>query len=192
MNRFCQATCLNGNGTENHSILHIENTEFINNSAYFLGGAIGIRQKESSTVSYIGDIVIKNCIFIDNSLKKGGNGGTAITSINFILTEVERHISPQFKTFVTNCFFYHNYVHKNKRMSAGTAVIFVKTNPYFSFQDIIIDSNNSSAILGLQSNLVLGGRIDISSNTAESGGGILLCQNAVLYFQNWLGLSDIQ
>ena len=176
------------NGTENHSILHVENTEFINNSAYFLGGAIGIRQKESSTVSHIGDIVIKNCTFIDNSLKKGGNGGIAITSINFILTEVERHISPQFKTFVTNCFFYHNYVHKNKRMSAGTAVIFVKTNPYFSFQDIIIDSNNSSAILGLQSNLVLGGRIDISSNTAESGGGILLCQNAVLYFETGLDL----
>ena len=176
------------NSGNTHTILHIENTRFENNSAYFLGGAIGIRQKESSTSLYVGDIIINNCTFRKNSLKEGGHGGTAITSINFIVTEVERRISPQFKTIITNSLFYHNYVYKNKRKSAGTAVIFVKTNPYFQLCDIAIDSNNSTAILGLQSNLVLGGTITISHNKAESGGGMLLCQNAILYFESALQL----
>ena len=173
----------------NHAILFIENTLFENNSASFVGGAISIRQKESNISSYIGDIHIKNCTFIRNSFwNKGGHGGTAITSINFILTEVDQHISPQFKTFVSSCSFVENYIKANKRNSAGTAVIFVKTNPHFNLSDVYINGSNSSGILGLQSNLVLSGNITISNNSAESGGGILLCQNAVLYLESSLDL----
>ena len=173
----------------NHAILFIENTLFENNSASFVGGAISIRQKESNISSYIGDIHIKNCTFVRNSFwNEAGHGGTAITSINFILTEVDQHISPQFKTFVSSCSFVENYIKANKRNSAGTAVIFVKTNPHFNLSDIYINGSNSSGILGLQSNLVLSSNITISNNSAESGGGILLCQNAVLYLESGLDL----
>ena len=173
----------------NHTILSIENTLFENNSASFVGGAISVRQKESNISSYIGGIHIKNCTFIQNSIENnGGHGGTAITSINFIVTEVDQHISPQFKTFISGCSFLKNHVKFNKNMTAGTAVIFVKTNPYLKLSDITINGRNSSGILGLQSNLVLSGNIMISNNSAESGGGILLCQNAVLYLESGLDL----
>ena len=172
----------------NHLMLFIDNTTFVANSASFTGGAISIIQKESNTLSYIRQIAINNCWFIMNSLKEGGQGGTAITSRNYILTEVDQHISPQFKTFISSCFFHENFVKRNKRMSAGTAVIFVKTNPYFSLCNVSIILNNSSGILGLQSNLVLSGTIIISNNSAESGGGILLCQNAVLFLEDGLNL----
>ena len=173
----------------NHAILFIENTLFENNYASFVGGAISIRQKESNISSYIGDIHIKNCTFVRNSFwNSGGHGGTAITSINFIVTEVDQHISPQFKTFVCSCSFNENYIKANKRKSACTAVIFVKTNPHFSLSDVYINGSNSSGILGLQSNLILSGNITISNNSAESGGGILLCQNAVLYLESGLDL----
>ena len=176
------------NSCKKHKILLITNTNFENNSASFVGGAISIRQKESNASIHIGDIVIENCMFTSNSLREGGHGGTAITSINFIVTEVDHHISPQFSTFIRNSSFHGNYVKKNKYMSIGTAVIFVKNNPYFKLVNVTIDSSTSSGILGLQSNLILGGKVTISKNKAESGGGIFLCQNAILYFESGLDL----
>ncbi len=168
----------------NHTILTIMNTEFTNNTAFFVGGAVGIRQKGSSTSNFTGDVRIENSKFTSNSLEKGGHGGIAINYLNFIVTQVDQHISPQFKAFVTNCTFHRNHVQKNSRMSAGSSVIFVKTNPHFRLQDVVIDSNFASAILGLQSNIVLGGNVTLTRNKAQSGGGILLCQNAVLYLED--------
>ena len=163
-------------------ILLIENTCFESNSASYVGGAISIVQKESTTPLLIGEIVIDSCQFFHNSLHgEGVHGGTAITSTNYLLTEIDQHISPQFKTNISSCFFYGNYVtHKHMTRSAGTAVIFVKTNPYVRLHDINITSSNSSGILGLHSNLILSGTIVVSHNQAESGGGILLCESAIL------------
>ena len=168
----------------NHTILSIINTEFTNNTALYLGGAVGIRQKGSNTSNFTGNVRITNCKFTGNSLKEKGHGGIAINYLNFIVTQVDQHISPQFRAFVTNCTFRWNHVQKNSRMSAGSSVIFVKTNPYFRLQDVVIDSNFASAILGLQSNIVLGGNVTLTNNSAQSGGGILLCQNAVLYLED--------
>ncbi len=168
----------------NHTILSIINTEFTNNTALYLGGAVGIRQKGSNTSNFTGNVRITNCKFTGNSLKEKGHGGIAINYLNFIVTQVDQHISPQFRAFVTNCTFHQNYVKKNSRMSAGSSVIFVKTTSHFRLQDILIDSNFASAILGLQSNIVLGGNVTLTNNSAQSGGGILLCQNAVLYLED--------
>ena len=167
----------------NHTILCILNTDFVGNSAEFLGGAIGIRQKESLIYRSVGDIEISNCKFIGNSLKKGGQGAIAINSINFISTEISFHVSPQFRTFIWNCSFRENFVKKNRWKSSGNAVIFLKTNSYFFIRDVTIDSNNSTAILGIESNLILSGNITLSNNKASSGGGLLLCENAVLFLE---------
>ena len=185
----------------NHTILFIRNSTFENNCASYTGGAISIVQKESNTSSFITEIRIDNCTFISNFLgqciqggtknpSESAHGGTAITSTNYILDLIDQHVTPQFKTFVTDSSFHKNFVKnfREKDKLASTAVIFVKSNPYFSLRDVKIISNNSSGILGLWSNLVLGGAITISSNKAVSGGGILLCQNAILFLENGLDL----
>ena len=163
------------------SIIKIESTHFINNTALFGGGALAIQQKESKECSSCGSILIRHCKFLSNSLQKGGGGATAINSVNFITTGIFSHVTPQFQISVMDCSFTKNFVSRNKWNSSGSSVIFVKSNPYFELNSVTIDSNNSTAILGTETNLVFSGNVTLSNNNASSGGGLLLCQNAVMF-----------
>lgn len=174
---------------KNHTIFTIMNTNFTYNSAKYMGGALAIRQKGSKTLLYTGNVIIENCTFANNIIVKGGHGGIAINFLNFIVTQIYQFISPQFRAFVTNCTFRNNSVHNNATLSAGTSVIFVKTTSHFQLKDVLIDSNMASGILGLQSNIILAGLINVTNNKAESGAGFLLCQNAVLYLEKGVSVN---
>lgn len=170
--------------------LHIRNSTFIRNTAYFVGGGIYLKHLEAYHFSRPGVITIENCTFSDNRLSesKGNGGGLALHMTTFIVREYQYHGRPQLKVNVCSCTFTEHQNGDNKATKLGDAVIFVKTSPYFSLSDTNITNNNCTGVLALSSNVVLSSRVKISNNSAFVGGGMLLCAGAVLYLKQHTNL----
>ena len=188
-------TVFTTNGTTNVSLgvqslkqsivfLTVVDTTFIRNEAVYAGAGVYIKQEQAIGMQAEMGIVFSNSTFINNAVCKTGFGGIAFHSINYGTTGYYHHETPQFQIILENCDFYHNHVHDNVfRSGSGTGVIFTKSNDYFELKNSIICDNNSTGVLAISSNIVASGDITITDNSGgSSGGGILLCQNAVIYF----------
>ena len=81
--------------------------------------------------------------------------------------------------------FKYNYVkvRQGEKDLSGSGVILAKSHKYFAIENVIIDSNLCSGVLALDSNIVIQGTVNITNNTAYSGGSMLICQNAILYLK---------
>ena len=181
-----QANC-SGSIEKPKDILKITNTSFINNMAKVFGAGISLRLKnsltsciESSTIS------VDNCTFQGNI--QTGYGGVAIHSVNYISFQYKKQLLPQFDLSITNSMFYKNRV-ANSYTGSGSGVISVKDNYYVNISDVEIYNNiNCSGLLAIGSNFVFAGDTNIHHNNASSGGGILLCSNAIMFLQPYARL----
>ena len=189
--RSQEALCFNSSSVNKskHQLLLVENTVFRNNTAEYVGGGVYLIQKQSLASCSIGLITFVNCTFERNSVFRKGFGGTAFHSINFSLIGYRHHGLPQFNIQLVKCNFSGNHAEKqysdtNKSIFplSGNGVIFTKSDSFFRLSNVIITNNNSSGILAIGSNVILSDNISISHNWGSSGGGMLLCGNAVLYF----------
>ena len=187
VSRSQETLCLHSVNKSKHQLLLVENTVFRNNTAEYVGGGVYLRQKQSVASCSIGLIIFVNCTFEQNSVFRKGFGGTAFHSINYPLVGYRHHGLPQFNIQLIKCNFSGNnaekqHINKVNIPSSGNGVIFTKSDSFFRLSNVIITNNNSSGILAIGSNVILSDNISISHNSASSGGGMLLCGSAVLYF----------
>ena len=187
VSRSQETLCLHSVNKSKHQLLLVENTVFRNNTAEYVGGGVYLIQKQSVASCSIGLITFMNCTFEQNSVFRKGFGGTAFHSINFPLVGYRHHGLPQFNIQLIKCNFSGNHaekknVNKLNISRSGNGVIFTKSDSFFQLSNVIITNNNSSGILAIGSNVILSDNISISHNWGSSGGGMLLCGNAVLYF----------
>lgn len=170
--------------TQSRVFLCVKNTNFMENEAVYAGAGVYIKQAQMLGIRTELGIVFLNSTFINNAVCKTGFGGIAFHSINYRTTGYYHHESPQFQIILENCNFYGNFAHdSDQHSSSGTGVIFSKLDEYFELNNCIIHDNNSTGVLAISSNIIVSGDITITENRkGSSGGGILLCQNAVIYF----------
>lgn len=179
-----QPPCNTSNGS-----ITLANVTFRNNIAEYLGAAFYIQLK-ASTQKYVAphchyNISIENSIFINNALTKNKKGGIAFHSNYFDIDDYLLQVRPQYKVMLRNVSFSNHTIVDGKTIqeTSGNSVIFINTNDYFVINNVTITHNIANAITAVKSNLVLKGYIALSHNNGSSGGGLLLCQNAILYFQ---------
>lgn len=176
-----ETLCFHSSRNE-HQLLFVRNTTFKNNSAVYAGGAVYLKQKQSWASCSVGKISFVNCTFQHNSVTRKGFGGTALHSINYPITGYRHHGVPQFKILLKMCIFSENHAEPYNVSQSGNGVIFTKSDSFIKLFDVKITNNTSSGILAIGSNIILSGNITIKYNQGSSGGGLLLCENAVIYF----------
>ena len=169
--------------SHHHKLLYVYNTTFANNGAQYSGGGVYLKQKQSLSSCNIETITFVNVTFNDNFVVKTGNGGIALHSIKFLVTDYLPHQNSQFHIVLVSCSTYNNHAKTDVEDGSGTGVIFTKSNHYFQLINTTIFNNKVTGILGMSSNIILSGNITIVNNTGSSGGGLLLCQNAVIYLE---------
>ena len=153
--------------------------QFHNNTATVLGGGLYIQQLESQNVSTCQNIQFINCIFTHNSLELNKNGGVAIHSNNYILRGFLAQATPQYQTVLQNCVFTKN----GDSSTSKNSVVTINAHKDFRIDSIRVENNSYNAITAINSNLVFNGSTILSSNGGSSGGGLLLCENSILYFK---------
>ena len=170
--------------TQSIVFLHVVSTIFIENEAVYAGAGVYVKQEQALGMQTELGIVFFNSTFINNAVCKTGFGGIAFHSINYHTTGYYYHQSPQFRIVLENCEFYGNFARDgNQRSGSGTGIVFTKSNEYFELNTCTVHDNNSTGVLAISSNIITSGNINITNNKGgSSGGGILLCQNAVIYF----------
>ncbi len=167
-------------------LLHIHNTKFIHNTATkYGGGGIFIKHMQSFPKCNISkSIKFENVTFNNNSVNSTDfGGGIALHSINFMVTGYVLHENSQFQVSLNHCRIYNNHVQSLERGDSGTGAIFVNSNLYFQLSNTAIFNNTATGIVAMSSNIIFSNKISIAYNHGTSGGGMLLCQNAVMYLE---------
>ena len=70
----------------------------------------------------------------------------------------------------------------NRWNNSGSGVIIAKSNPHLRIVNTSIINNNCSGLVAIGSNIIFNGAVNISNNNVSSGGGLVLCSRAILYF----------
>lgn len=175
----CQTQMLNRSPI---TIISIENVHFSSNEAEIVGGGLYLEQKNSPTASVTKQIIIKHCNFTSNYVTLPRHGGVALHSDEFMISGHYTQIAPQYQVEVSESLFYNNS-HDGGWRQPGNSALLVNSNHYFALNNVSITGNGCSGIIAVSSNLILGGKVTLSHNLASSGGGMMLCQNAVLYLR---------
>ena len=178
-------------------ILNIDilDSQFFNNKAVYAGSGISIVQTESQTSNICErrriKIMLKKCVFVNNSVITPGFGGIALHSVklNLDVANYVEHVVAQHIIQVKKCEFRQNYIATRGKSSGGTAVLFTKSNAHFQLTNTTILYNNCSAILAVSSNILLSGEVILASNSASSGSGLLLCDDAVMYLEEYTNVT---
>ena len=176
------ANCTHSVISNSKDVLKVTNTRFIDNRAKQFGAGVHLRFKnsltscvDSSRMSFI------NCTFQGNT--QISYGGVAIHSVNYASFQYIQQLFPQFNLSILDSKFHENTVANNYHGS-GSGVISVKDNYCVHISGVeIFDNTKCSGLLAIGSNFVFSGETYIHDNNASSGGGVLLCSNAVMFFQ---------
>ena len=163
-------------------ILKVKNSQFIYSQAQLSGGGVHLRLKNSLTTCVDSSVIsFVNCTFQGNS--QLGYGGIAIHSVNYLSFQYIKHLLPHFNLLILNSTFYENrVVNSNKGSSSG--VISFTDNYYVRISDVDIYNNtNCSGLLAIGSHMIFAGEAKIHNNYASSGGGILLCSDAIMFLR---------
>lgn len=161
-------------------LLRVYDTNFTNNVANYSGGGVRLIQIPSILSCCIENIVFSNVTIHNNSVIKTGRGGIAIHSQSNIKDHL--HLIPHFHVIFDKCSIFNNSK-PPRRDGSGTAAVFVKSNQYFLLENTAIFSNEATGLLATGSNIILSHNITIVNNTGSSGGGLFLCQDAIIYLK---------
>ena len=166
-----------------NQLLYVYNSSFTNNVAHLYGGGVFIEQKEYLLNCIINVVTFENSNFTKNAILFKHGGGIALHSMSLTQTDYIYHGNPQFNVILSNCGIYNNYIKSQQNDTSGIGVVYVKSNRLFNVTNTAIFNNKATGILGMSSNIILSHNVTISNNNGSSGGGMLLCQNAVMYLE---------
>ena len=166
-----------------HNVLEIVGTNFTQNSAKYVGGAIYFQVHESQHLLVVAFFIVKSCKFEENLLTQqtGGQGGVAVHVDNFKLSGAISHHVPQYNITFDDCLFTHNGPSVRNNTTLGCGVLYFAENALTVVEDTTIVDNNCTGIAATQTTISLHGNVKILRNTGYNGGGILLCANAVIF-----------
>ena len=167
-------------------LLTVRNTAFENNTAYYNGGAIYLRLQQNSQ-SDIGAISFENnCTFINNNLVYHNilHGGAAVHIVTFTLPHYEQHNSIFFEVEFVNYKFLENSVTNSNTSVLKTGALYAESAQSITLRDCSFVRNNCTGIVGIDTNFLLHGEIEIMGNNASKGGGIFLCSSSMMHIRN--------
>ena len=165
-------------------VISINDTRFDNNTAEVVGGGAYFVLYEEVTLSTGANINIDNSTFVNNAVEQfaSGHGGVALNIFNFQVAGYLPHKMPQFIVSVTSCYFMFNRVTVLKvDNSVGSGTIYVEESAVTNLRDNEVSHNKGTGVVAIRSNLVLEGSNTIFNNTGNNGGGLVLCDNSVVY-----------
>ena len=164
----------------------ISDTRIVNNRAVYNGGGIFIKAIDGMDLGEQSFINISNCHFEKNklNLQTKANGGYALQVTTFFTKGFKTHKTPQLNVSISSSSFINHGIQDKGNITSGDAVLYLKNTPNILIQDINVTNNACSGMTAIASNILLAGTVTISNNTAYSGGGILLCSDALLYFKS--------
>ena len=165
-------------------VISINDTRFDNNTAYVVGGGAYFVLYEEVTLSTGANINISNSTFVNNTVEQltSGRSGVALNIFNFQVAGYLSHKMPQFIVSVTSCRFMFNRVSMLKvDNSVGSGTIYVEENAVTNLRDNEVSHNHGTGVVAIRSNLVLEGSNTIFNNMGNNGGGLVLCDNSVVY-----------
>ena len=156
----------------------LKNVQFKYNSASILAGGLYISNAESKAFHNCQGIRLTKCKFSYNEVQ--GKGGAALHNNNYILPSYIVQQTPQYQITLEHCNFIHNGYKNHK--TTKNSVIIINANKKIVIDSISANYNNCNGITAINSNLIFQGSTSISYNNGTSGGGLLLCENAILFF----------
>ena len=173
-------------------VITIHDTVISYNSASVVGGGLYAQLYEEPSLSTGAHIKISNTKFHFNSVDKyfSKSGGVALNILNFQLAGYMPHRMPEYNVSLISCHFYGNQVNGlSVNNSVGGGIVYIEQNSLTHFRDVEIDSNDCTGVVLIRSNVVLEGINIISRNVGNYGGGIVLCDNSVLYLKGSTSLN---
>ncbi len=165
----------------NTAIVHLENLLIKNNTSDYTGGGVYITQEVYEKASVNQNITFSNCNFTQNRIIKSQSSGVAIHSNSFIHPQFLAQKMPLHTLNFSHCHFYCN---GRPNTTANGSVILINSNKNTFIGSINVTYNSMNAITAVNSNLILSGRSFLTHNNGSSGGGLLLCENGILFFEN--------
>ena len=166
------------------NVLTINHTIFEHNTGLFVGGGLYMKLYEELALSTGAQININNSVFRYNSIQQftRDGGGVAINILNFGLPGYKHHQMPQYSVSLISCHFYDNKIEAPLEESPiGIGVLYFEQSPLTKLRDNKIINNIASGVVLIRSNLVLEGTNTIFGNSGIRGGGMMLCDNSILY-----------
>ena len=172
------------NQTDEHHILHISNTQFVGNHAYYAGGVLYIRYYETKQIEWVTrQVFIQNCIFSSNTAQSSGYG-TVMVVYKVKRLEFTSLDFPQFELIIHNCTFHNNSLLHDKSDFFVGATVNIFSIEKIILRDCNFTKNNSTALSLFGSNVILEGKILFDGNHAMNGGGLRFCETSRMYIRN--------
>ena len=158
-------------------------SNFTHNTARAIGGGMYLQVHESQYLTVQSGIRFTNCNFTNNTVPDpfAAQGGFAVHVANFKLPGSVAHHLPQYNIMFEECFFQHNGMITRDRDSLSCGVLYISENGLTILHNVTITDNNCTAIAAAQSTIEMCGTIIIQNNTGFNGGGLLLCENSVIF-----------
>ena len=171
--------------------LYVYNSSFINNVAGNYGSGVYLKYLESLLECKAMILVtFEHVHFMTNSVDcvkdNGCGGGIAFHCFSKMATNYLYHGNPQIKVIINKSVFLNNTI---KQYDPGTGVVFAKLTHYFHLNNTSILHNTATGIIGMSSNIILSQNVTILHNTGYNGGGMLLCQKAVIYLKAYTNVT---
>ena len=169
------------------TILHIDNTSFQSNTA-FIGGGVYLKMQQNSQEE-IGKVLFENCTFKENKLVYHNilHGGAGVHILTFNLPGYEQHNAIYFEVVLSSCAFLENSVQHNTGYSASqpkTGSLFAESTQHVTIINCRFISNNCSGVVGIGSNFLLYGKVEVRGNSAPKGAGIFFCSSSMMHIYN--------
>ena len=168
----------------NQTVVNVTGCVISNNSAEVVGAGAYIQLHEHPRMASVAMVVFDQCVFDNNTnqVSNHSRGGTAVNLINFRVPDYISHRSPQYSISFAYCNFTRNRGTAPLDDSVGTGTLYVEENALTTVKDCYFEHNNCSGITAVHSTLVLEGHIVLRNNSAYNGGGMVMCANSILFF----------
>ena len=174
-------------------IIAIVNTTFVNNTAQAVGAGIYMRlHYYTKLYSSSAAIVLKNCNFWRNQVTSLNEerGGAAVSIVTFKVPSNRLHSTPQFATAFIWCTFQENsFLTSPRTKSYVYGAVYIEEHSNVTFENCTIKDNRCTGIAAVHSYMTFIGRNVIEENMGENGGGLILGDNSLMYFQQYAEVS---
>ena len=116
------------------------------------------------------------------------HGGVAVHILTYSLPGYKQHKTIFFNVTFSNCLFQYNVLQQSDCDDCAslpqTGALYAEHSQCITLINCRFIHNNSSGIVGMQSNFLLHGKNEIRGNTAEKGGGIFFCSGSTMHLHN--------
>ena len=170
--------------TNGGAVVRVVDSEILGNSADLVGAGLYLQFHENAELQTVSTVFIESTVF-DNNVNLAtfhSRGGSAVNLINFHVPSYRRHQLIQYEASFVSCNFTRNRGQANADDSVGSGTLYVEQNAYMTLKDCLFEDNECTGITAVHSNIVLEGTVTLRNNTAFNGGGMVLCDNSILFF----------